>query len=186
MSHSSGPVAGSSHTAPASKCVVTNEQRLMGLPSRPLGKQVTRSREVLLLKSLPLSSPERAGDAATCGTFVYALFVQMLGQSLAGKIILLCLFTSGLENSLLPVSVGVWRRGAKISGGCVGHAGPCLLRWETPQAERATDLPSLPIRSLKAEGGFLRLLLPYRSSAEEYVVLERALQRIKQGGPATS
>lgn len=71
--------------------------------------------------------------------------------------------------------------------------GLCWPRWPMPsemgdstQAERATDLPSLPIRSLKAEGGFLRLLLPYRSSAEEYVVLERALQRIKQGEPATS
>lgn len=96
------------------------------LPSRPLGKQVTRSREVLLLNSVPLSSPERAGDAATCGTFVYALFVQRLGQSLAGKIILLSLFTSGLENSLLPVSVGVWRRGAKVGGGCVWP------RWPTP------------------------------------------------------
>lgn len=153
------------------------------LPSRPLGKQVTRSREVLLLKSVPLSSPERAGDAATCGTFVYALFVQRLGQSLAGKIILLCLFTSGLENSLLWVSGG---EGQKSVGAVFGHASPCFLRWETPQAEHATDVLALPMRSLKAEGGFLHLLLPYRSSAEEYVVLERALQRIKQGDPATS
>lgn len=55
------------------------------------------------------------------------------------------------------------------------HAGPCLLRWETPQAEHATDVHSFPMTSLKAEGGFLHPLLLYCSSAEEYVILERAL-----------
>lgn len=96
------------------------------LPYKPLGKQVTRSREILLLTSVPFFSPGRTGDAAMRGTFVYALCVQRLEQSLAGKIILPFLFTSGSENSLLPISVGVWRRGARVGGGCVWP------RWPMP------------------------------------------------------
>lgn len=87
------------------------------LPCRPLGKQVRRSREILLLASVPLSSPGRTGDAAVCGTFVCALRVQRLEQSLAGKIILLCLSTSGT-------------RGARVGGGCVWP------RWPVPSEMR--------------------------------------------------
>lgn len=76
------------------------------------------------------------------------------------------------------------QEGQESVGAVFGPAGPCLLRWETPQAECTVDVHSFPMPSLKAEGGFLRPLLLYHPSAEEYVVLERALQRVKTGRPS--
>lgn len=51
-------------------------------------------------------------------------------------------------------------------------------------AERATDVCLFLMTSLEAEGGFLHPLLLYCSSAEEHVILERALQKPKAEAPS--
>lgn len=76
------------------------------LPDSPRGKQVTRSREILLL-AVPLSPPGRTEGAAMggCPYIGVCPVCAELQQSLAGKIISPRLFTNGSEFLRPPASL---------------------------------------------------------------------------------